>query len=91
MLLLIKPWVYQYLLIKLGEAPQLSLEMGVRLGQISEFSLLIAVVAANANIITEPASYLIQAATLLTFIFSSYYIVMRYPTPIAASDRLRRD
>jgi len=91
MLLLIKPWVYQYLLIKLGEAPPLSLEMGVRLGQISEFSLLIAVVAASANIITEPASYLIQAATLLTFIFSSYYIVMRYPTPIAASDRLRRD
>jgi len=91
MLLLIKPWVFQYLLIKLGEAPPLSLEMGVRLGQISEFSLLIAVVAASANIITEPASYLIQAATLLTFIFSSYYIVMYYPTPIAASDRLRRD
>jgi hypothetical protein len=24
-------------------------------------------------------------------VFSSYYVVARYPTPIALSDRLRRD
>ena len=37
------------------------------------------------------AAYLIQAATLLSFVVSSYVIMMRYPTPIAVSDSLRRD
>jgi len=63
----------------------------VRLGQISEFSLLIALLAIKSAIISTEASYLIQFATLLTFIVSSYFIVMRYPTPIGVSDKLRRD
>jgi predicted Kef-type K+ transport protein len=65
--------------------------VGLRLGQISEFSLLIAVLAMDLDVIGEQASYLIQVSTLLTFIVSSYVIVMCYPTPIAISDRLRRD
>ena len=63
----------------------------MRLGQISEFSLLIAVLALELQVIGERASYLIQVATLLTFIVSSYVIVKRYPTPIALTDKLRRD
>ncbi|MBA3731196.1 MAG: hypothetical protein H0W93_02225 [Gammaproteobacteria bacterium] len=43
------------------------------------------------RIIGHQASYLIQVAALLTFMVSSYVIVMRYPTPIAISDKLRRD
>jgi len=89
--LFIKPFVFKYLLVKLGEPSNLSLEMGVRLGQISEFSLLIAVVALESSVISDNASFLIQTATILTFIFSSYYIVMTYPTPVALSDKLRRD
>lgn len=89
--LLFKPLVFRQLWIYEGEAPALSLEVGVRLAQISEFSLLIAVLAQQTRVIGEQASYLIQLATLLTFIASSYFIVLRYPTPIAASDRLRRD
>jgi predicted Kef-type K+ transport protein len=58
---------------------------------LSEFSLLVAVVALNVGVISDKASYLIQAATIITLIASSYYIVLRYPTPIAVSDRLRRD
>jgi hypothetical protein len=49
------------------------------------------VLATESTIIGSQASYLIQLATLISFIASSYYIVMRYPTPIAVSDRLRRD
>lgn len=90
-LLLVKPWVFRFLLIKLGETTHLALEMGVRLGQVSEFSLLVAVVALNTGFINQAASYLIQATTLITFIISSYFIVMHYPTPIAISDKLRRD
>ena len=89
--LLIKPLVFKKLWVREGEDPELSLEVGVRLGQISEFSLLIAVLATQSNIIGMQASQLIQLATLITFIFSSYFIVLRYPTPIAVSDRLRRD
>ena len=69
----------------------MALEIGFRLGQISEFSLLIAVVALNTQVISAQASYLIQAATIITFMISSYFIVFTYPTPIAVSDRLRRD
>jgi len=91
LMLLIKPFIFQWLMIKLGEPNDLSLEIGVRLGQISEFSLLVAVVALNVGVISDKASYLIQAATIITFIASSYFIVLYYPTPIAVSDRLRRD
>ncbi len=90
-MLIIKPLLFKLLMVKLGEKSDLSLEIGVRLGQISEFSLLIAVVALNSNVIGEQASYLIQAATIITFVMSSYFIVLNYPTPIAVSDRLRRD
>ncbi len=89
--LFIKPLIFKYLMVKVGEPGNLSLEIGVRLGQISEFSLLIAVFALNVGFISNKASILIQAATIITFVISSYFIVLNYPTPIAVSDRLRRD
>ena len=63
----------------------------MRLGQMSELSLLVAVLALERGEICEEASYLIQLATLLTFIVSTYLVVLRYLTPIALSERLRRD
>ncbi len=89
--LVVKPMVFRKLWMLEGESETLSREVGVRLGQISEFSLLVAVLATQSQVIGMEASYLIQLATLLTFIVSSYVIVLRYPTPIAPSDRLRRD
>lgn len=89
--LLIKPWIYRYLLLRAGEAKQRAGEVGVRLGQSSEFSLLIAVLATEMGVIGTDAANLIQLATLLTFLVSPYLIVLNYPTPVAVSDRLRRD
>ena len=89
--LLIKPVVFKKLWVREGESPELSQEVGVRLGQISEFSLLIALLATQSGVIGTQASYVIQLATLISFTLSSYFIVLRYPTPIAISDRLRRD
>lgn len=91
LMLLAKPWSFRWLLQWAGEQPALGFEVGVRLGQVSEFSLLIAVLALEAGILSNQASYLIQATVLFTFIASTYYIVMTYPTPVAVSDRLRRD
>ena len=89
--LTLKPVVFRWLLARAGEKPKLSLEIGFRLGQISEFSLLIAVIATEAQVISERASHMLELATLLTFVVSSYWIVMRYPTPIAVAENLRRD
>lgn len=90
-MLVAKPLVFGSLLAWEGEAKKMSFEIGFRLGQVSEFSLLIAVLAVESGVIGERASYLIQAATLCTFILSSYIVMLRFPTPIAVSDRLRRD
>lgn len=91
LMLAAKPLVFKLLLAREGESVGASWEIGFRLGQISEFSLLIAVLAVEAGVIGARASYLIQAATLLSFIASSYLVMLRYPTPIAVSDKLRRD
>lgn len=90
-MVLFKPWLIRLLLQRTGESESFSREVGVRLGQISEFSLFIAMLALESAVISERASGLIQLATMLSFIVSSYWIMLRYPTPIAVSDRLRRD
>ena len=89
--LVIKPVIFEKLFVKAHEKRAISREVGYRLGQISEFSFLIAILAAEARFIQQETSYLIQLATLITFIVSSCIVVMRYRTPIATSDRMRRD
>jgi Kef-type K+ transport system membrane component KefB len=91
LMLVTKPVIFSGLLRGTGESKGLSNEVGVRLGQVSEFSLLISVLALNAGALGTRASYLIQASTLITFMVSSYLIMLSYPTPIAVSDRLRKD
>ena len=91
LMLALKPAVFRWLLRREGESARLSGEIGVRLGQLSEFSLLIAVIASQGGVIGPNAAYTIHTATLLTFIVSSYVIMLRYPTPIAVTDALRRD
>ena len=89
--LTLKPVVFRYLLSGVSESKRLGWETGFRLGQISEFSLLIAFVATAESLIGESASHLIQVTAILTFVASSYLVVLRYPTPIAVSEELRRD
>ena len=87
----LKPVVYRFLLGGVSEKRVLAWDLGFRLGQASEFSLLIAYVAVASNLISEQASLLIQATTIVTLLASSYIVVLNYATPIAISDRLRRD
>jgi len=90
-ILALKPITFKLMLSRMSETSALGWETGFRLGQISEFSLLIAFVATAQNLISPEASHLIQATAILTFLASSYLVVFRYPTPIAVDDRLRRD
>ncbi len=89
--LTLKPLVFRLLLRRHSEHNTLAWNIGFRLGQISEFSLLIAFVATNASLISEKASTLIQATAIITFLVSSYIVIFNYPNPIAVNDRLRRD
>ena len=91
LMLIIKPITFRFLLGGQSEKPSLAWDIGFRLGQISEFSLLIALVAFNAALIGEKASTLIQATAILTFLISSYIVIFNLPNPIAISDKLRRD
>lgn len=90
-MLVLKPIVFRFALHRVSETNKLGWETGFRLGQMSEFSLLIVFVALQSAIIDPAAVYFVQLATLVTFIGSSYSIVLRYPTPVAVSERLRRD
>ncbi len=90
-MLAIKPVVFRFLLIEMSERKVLAWDIGFRLGQVSEFSLLIAYVALASGVISEQSSLLIQATTLITFVVSSYIVIFTRYTPIAISDKLRRD
>lgn len=90
-ILAIKPFTFYHLLQRQGEKRGFALQTGVRLGQASEFALFIAALALQAAIIKEDTANLIQITTLITFILSSYFIVMRYPTPISPYSKLRKN
>lgn len=91
LILIIKPFLFYILLVRSGEKKQVAKEVGIRLGQGSEFSLLVASIALSTKLISDVASNLIQATTILTFIVSSYLVVLKYPTPIALSEKMRKD
>ncbi len=90
-LLVAKPAIFGLLLQGVSETKQVAWELGGRLGQISEFSLLIAHLAGAYAIIGLSALNLIQATAIITFVVSSYLTVLRYPTPFALSGHLRKD
>ena len=87
----LKPAVFRFLLSRISETPQMGWEVGFRLGQTSEFSLLIAYIATSAALIGQEASHVIQATAILTFLLSTYVVIFNYPSPIAVSDHLRKD
>lgn len=90
-LIAIKPVVFAVLLKVQGETAKTGWEVGYRLGQASEFSLLLSYIAITNALISDEAALVLQFATVLTLIASSYFVIFRYPSPIAPSARLRRD
>jgi Kef-type K+ transport system membrane component KefB len=87
----VKPIVFGYIIRPICKSKATSWEVGFRLGQTSEFSILIATLAASSMMISESASLLIQATAIVTFVASSYLVVGNYKSPIAAKDHLRYD
>lgn len=89
--LVTKPWIFKKLFVLSGEDPSFSREAGFRLGQLSEFSMLIAILAFDLGHISNRASHLIQFVTIVSFVISSYMVIFTYPTPIGVSEKLIRD
>jgi Kef-type K+ transport system membrane component KefB len=91
LLMVAKPVIFNWGFRAIGEKPKISAQLGIRLGQASEFSLLIAFSAMASGLIEERSSYLIQLVVVLTFVASTYWVVNRYPTPISLKSGQRKD
>jgi Kef-type K+ transport system membrane component KefB len=91
LLIAIKPFVFGTLLKLQGEDSAVAWEVGYRLGQASEFSLLLSYIAVSNALVGDEAALVIQFSTVLTLIVSSYFVIFRYPSPIAPDPKLRRD
>jgi glutathione-regulated potassium-efflux system ancillary protein KefC len=90
-LLVVKPFLFTFFFRKTGESSAFSKEAGIRLGQLSEFSLLIAMLAFELGDISARASQFIQLTTILTIFVSSFIVVFKYSTPIGTSENTARD
>jgi len=91
LLIVAKPMVFRVTLKQQGESHETATEVGYRLGQASEFSLLLSYIALANALIGTGAGLVIQFATVLTLIVSSYFVIFRFPSPIAPNPALRRD
>jgi Kef-type K+ transport system membrane component KefB len=91
LVMLFKPLCFYLMFWKAGEKKQVSKEVGLRLGQASEFSLLVGAIALEGHLISDLSNNLIQATTILTFIASSYIVVLKYPTPMSLTEKMQKD
>ena len=89
--LALKPAVFHLLVRGVFDEPKLSWNLGLRLGQCSEFALLIAFLGLSSGLLGGAAATLIQAVTVITLLVSSYVVVLALPNPIAIRESLRRD
>lgn len=91
LIIIVKPFVFRQGFQLIGEQKDFSMQLGVRLGQGSEFSLLVAYTALTSGLIGLQASYLIQMIVIITFVLSTYWVVFRYRTPISSREKNRMD
>ncbi len=91
LIVVIKPFVFKQGFQLIGEDKKFSAELGARLGQGSEFSLLVSYSALAIGLIDLRASYLIQMVVIITFVLSTYWVVYRYRTPISSTEKNRMD
>jgi Kef-type K+ transport system membrane component KefB len=91
LLLIVKPYTFRFTFKLIKETHHISKEIGLRLGQSSEFALIMAAVGVKAGSISKEASFLIQIVVILTFIISTYLVSLKYPTPIAQKAEKHKD
>ena len=90
-ILITKPLIFRFLFKIVGESEEFSREAGLRLGQCSEFGLIIAVVSIENSFIKIELAQLIQLTIILSIILSSYIVVFFCPTPLGTRKGLQKD
>jgi len=88
-LVLLKPYLFRFALRAARADRALAEEAGWRLGQCSEFGLVIAFLARSQGLIGDQAFHLILVTTLLSFLVSTYVVVLKYPSPLGVSAKLQ--
>ena len=89
-LVLLKPYVFRLILRAFRTDRTLAEEAGWRLGQCSEFGLIIAFLARQQNLIGHQAFEIILMATLFSFLVSTYIVVLKYPSPLGVSPAMHQ-
>lgn len=88
-LIAVKPVVFRYLLALRKVPGPFAWEVGIRLGQCSEFSLLVLFVA--SPLLSSHADHTILVTTILTIVVSTYIVVLNFRSPMALTEKLRVD
>lgn len=89
-LVLAKPYLFRLALRISGARPALASEAGWRLGQTSEFGLVIAFLALDQGLIGRMAFELILIVMLLSFLVSTYVVVLKYPSPLGVTEAMHQ-
>lgn len=79
---IIKPFVFRSLCRNILGLEKQSLELGVRLGQISEFAILVGSIGITHKLISPEVATVIQGSAMISFLVSTYWVVTCYQTPI---------
>lgn len=80
-LMFIKIYGFSFMIRLTGENKSFATQAGIRLGQASEFSMIIAMLMMKGEWISKNENLLIQLTTILTFVFSSFLVTNFYRTP----------
>ena len=82
---------FRFLFRKAGETKSFAHETGARLAQASEFSLILVLAEYRAGLLNEAGFQLVQLVTFFSLILSSYFVVARFPSPLASNPKLKQD
>ena len=74
-----------------SEDKGISKELSWRLGQASEFSLIVATIALAGKHITDNVAYIIQLSVIITFVVSTHLVSQKYKTPISLDKSKLKD
>lgn len=90
-LVFIKTYTYRWAFALSKEPEPLARELGVRLGQGSEFGILIAYTGLAYGALSTQGAAFIQVTTMVSFVVSTYWVVWKYPTPVSPNPKMRQN
>jgi len=86
-----KPLIYRVLLQGQSESKALAWDIGIRLGVLSEFSLIIVFLATDRGLLSDRAAISLQLATIASMVVNTYCVTNFLPSPLAQKSHLKRN